>query len=218
VEMEYNIEDSKKKFEKIILEQIERVESILQNSESVDFNKLEKIIIGVVLGDGIGPKICQQTVDVLTGLLKDEISVGKIEFRIISGLTIENRLELGETLPKDTLDEIKQCHVLLKGPTTTPQAGDGTKNLESANVALRRELDLFANVRPIKVPNLGIDWTFFRENTEGSYVVGSKGMKVHEQISVDFCVTTQIGSERIARAAFDYAQKTGKKWLYSIVK
>jgi len=213
--MDYNIEISKQKFEAIINEQIERVNNLLQNSESIDFTSLDKIIIGIAEGDGIGPQICRQTVCVLTHLLKNE---DKIEFRNIPGLTIENRLSLGETLPKDTLAAIKQCHVFLKGPTTTPQMGDTGKNLESANVALRKELDLFANVRPVKVPALGIDWAFFRENTEGSYAVGSKGIKVHEEVSIDFCVTTRIGSERIARAAFEYARKMGKKRVTAVTK
>ena len=213
--MDYNIETSKQKFEAIINEQIERVNNLLQNSESIDFTSLDKIIIGIAEGDGIGPQICRQTVSVLTHLLKGE---DRIEFRNIPGLTIENRLSLGETLPEDTLATIKQCHVFIKGPTTTPQMGDTGKNLESANVALRKELDLFANVRPVKVPALGIDWAFFRENTEGSYAVGSKGIKVHEEVSIDFCVTTRIGSERIARAAFEYARKMGKKRVTAVTK
>jgi isocitrate dehydrogenase (NAD+) len=216
--MAYDIENSKKHFEEIINEQVARAQRLLENAGSVDFSTLDKIIIGVADGDGIGPQICQQTVNVLKHLLKEELSAGKIEFREIPGLTLENRLALGETLPRPTLSAIKECHVLLKGPTTTPQMGSGSKNLESANVALRKELDLFANVRPVRVPELGIDWTFFRENTEGSYAVGSKGIKVHEEISIDFCVTTRIGSERIARAAFEYAKKTGKKRVTVITK
>ena len=74
-------------------------------------------------------------------------------------------------------DRVKSCHVILKGPTTTPRAGDKWPNIESANVAMRKELDLFANVRPVKVPKEGIDWVFFRENTEGAYVLGSDGIK-----------------------------------------
>ena len=214
-----NIEASKKAFEAIIHEQITRVENLLKNTNAIDFSKQNKIIIGVVEGDGIGPQICIQTVKILKNLLKAETGEsGKIEIRQIPGLTIENRKALGETLPQDSLAAIKDCHVLLKGPTTTPQMGDSGKNLESANVALRKELDLFANVRPVRVPELGIDWTFFRENTEGSYAVGSKGIKVHEQISIDFCVTTQVGSERIARAAFEYANKTGKKRVTAVSK
>ena len=83
------------------------------------------------------------------------------------------------------LAELKSCDVILKGPTTTPQKGDGYPNIESANVAMRRELDLFACVRPVKVPEKGIDWTFFRENTEGAYMLGSKGIDM-DGMSIDF--------------------------------
>lgn len=114
--------------------------------------------------------------------------------------------------------EIKKCNVLLKGPTTTPSKGDGLPNLESANVTMRRELDLFANVRPVKVPEKGIDWTFFRENTEGSYAVGSQGINVNDDLAVDFCIHTTGGCERIARAAFEFAKNNGKKRVSAVTK
>ena len=101
------------------------------------------------------------------------------------------------------MEELKQCHVILKGPTTTPRQGDPWPNIESANVAMRKALDLFANVRPVKVPEEGIDWTFYRENTEGGYAVGSKGVNVTDDLAIDFVVQTHEGTERIARAAFE---------------
>jgi len=116
------------------------------------------------------------------------------------------------------LEEIKKCHVILKGPTTTPRKGDGWPNIESANVMMRKELDLFANVRPVRVPELGIDWTFFRENTEGAYAVGSKGFAVNDDINVDFTITTQEGTERIIRTAFEYAKKNGKTRVTAVTK
>lgn len=85
---------------------------------------------------------------------------GKIVFKNIEGLTIENRVAANKAIPDDVLEELKKCDVILKGPTTTPQAGDPWPNIESANVAMRKELDLFANIRPVKVPEEGIDWTF----------------------------------------------------------
>ena len=111
------------------------------------------------------------------------------------------------------LDEIKKCHVILKGPTTTPRAGDEWPNIESANVAMRKELDLFANVRPVKVPEKGIDWTFFRENTEGSYTLGSEGINVTDDLAIDFTVTTTEGTRRIAQMAYDYARKNHQDCL-----
>ncbi|KKM98009.1 hypothetical protein LCGC14_1162400, partial [marine sediment metagenome] len=91
--------------------------------------------------------------------------------------------------------------------TTTPRKGDKWPNIESANVTMRRELDLFANVRPVKVPELGINWMFFRENTEGAYVLGSQGINVTDDLAIDFKVITTQGSDRIIRLAFDYAAK-----------
>ena len=127
------------------------------------------------------------------------------------------RSEVNQAIPEDVLEELKACDVILKGPTTTPSKGDGP-NIESANVAMRRELDLFANVRPVKVEELGIDWTFFRENTEGEYVLGSKGIHVDDDVSFDFRVITTQGVRRIAKAAFDYAQNNGKKHVAIITK
>lgn len=207
-----------KQFEKIIKEQLLRVEKMKQQKEFVDYSKLDTIIIGVVGGDGIGPAITGQAQRVLEHLLADEVKKGKIEFRTIEGLTIENRVEVNKAIPDDVLEEIKKCHVILKGPTTTPKKGDPWPNIESANVAMRRELDLFANVRPVNVPELGIDWTFFRENTEGAYVLGSQGVQIDDDISVDFTVATTQGTERIARAAFDFAKRNGKKRVTCITK
>jgi isocitrate dehydrogenase (NAD+) len=201
------IEKAKEHFGKVVAEQLERVERMKQAQDWIDYNKLRPIIIGIVGGDGIGPFICQRAQRILEFLLQDEVNSGKVEFRVIEGLTIENRARVMKAIPDDVLEEIKQCHVLLKGPTTTPKKGDPWPNIESANVAMRRELDLFANVRPVRVPEKGIDWMFFRENTEGAYVLGSKGINVTDDLAVDFKVITTQGSDRIIRLAFDYAKK-----------
>ncbi|MQY54609.1 MAG: isocitrate/isopropylmalate dehydrogenase family protein, partial [Methanosarcinales archaeon] len=168
---------------------------------------LKPIVIGIIGGDGIGPYITKEAKRILEFLLEDKVNSGKVRFKEIEGLTIEHRVEVMQTIPDDVLEEIKNCHVILKGPTTTPKKGDTWPNLESANVALRRELDLFANVRPVKVPEQGIDWIFFRENTEGAYILGSKGINVTEDLAVDFKVITTQGAERILRMAFDYAKR-----------
>jgi isocitrate dehydrogenase (NAD+) len=143
----------------------------------------------------------------LEHVLKEDRASGKIKFKDIPGLTIENRVKHKKAIPDDVLKELKACHVILKGPTTTPQVGDKWPNIESANVAMRRSLDLFANVRPVKIPKDGVDWCFFRENTEGAYVLGSRGINVSEDLSIDFKVITEQGSERIIRMAFEYAKK-----------
>jgi isocitrate dehydrogenase (NAD+) len=189
-----------------------------QEKDFIQYDKLDKIIIGIVGGDGIGPAITNEAHRILEFLLKEEVEKGKVAFKVIDGLTIENRVKAMKAIPDDVLQELKECHVILKGPTTTPRAGDPWPNIESANVAMRKELDLFANVRPVKVPDKGIDWTFFRENTEGSYVLGSKGFHVNDDIAFDFTVTTTEGTERIARAAFEYAAKNGKKRVTVVTK
>ena len=203
------IETAKNHLEKVLREQFARIERMKATQDFTDYSKLSPIVIGIVGGDGIGPFITAKAQKILEFLLKEEIDKGKIIFRIIDGLTIENRAGHNKAIPDDVLDELKQCHVILKGPTTTPRAGDPWPNIESANVAMRKELDLFANMRPVKVPEQGIDWTFFRENTEGSYALGSDGIHVNNDLALDFTVTTQEGSYRIIKSAFDYAARNG---------
>ncbi|MEA1993022.1 MAG: isocitrate/isopropylmalate family dehydrogenase [Euryarchaeota archaeon] len=201
------IEKAKEHFGNVLAEQLERVERMKKSQEWTDYDSLEPIILGFVGGDGIGPFIAEQSKRVLEFSLKDEIDSGKVELRTIKGLTIENRAKVMKAIPEDVLEEIKNCHVILKGPTTTPKKGDKWPNIESANVAMRRELDLFANVRPVTVPEEGIDWIFFRENTEGAYILGRKGVNVTDDLAIDFKAITTQGSERIIRMAFDYAKK-----------
>lgn len=216
--MESQIKEALSKFEALIREQLERNEKIKATKEFTDFDNLDKIVIGICGGDGIGPIITKESARVIEFLLEDDVKSGRIEFKYIDGLTIENRVSVMKAIPDDVLDELKQCHVILKGPTTTPQAGDPWPNIESANVAMRKALDLFANVRPVKIPEQGIDWTFFRENTEGAYAVGSKGVNVTDDLAMDFVVTTTEGTERIARLAYEYAKKNHKERVSIINK
>ena len=215
---ELQIKNAVEKFETLIREQSDRSDNIKAQGDFVDYDKLDKIIIGVCGGDGIGPVITKESARVLEYMLADKVSEGKIEFKHIDGLTIENRVAANKAIPDDVLEELKACHVILKGPTTTPQAGDPWPNIESANVAMRKALDLFANLRPVKVPEEGIDWTFFRENTEGAYAVGSKGFNVTDDLAVDFVVTTTEGCERIAKLAYDYARRNKKERVSIITK
>lgn len=201
------IERAKEHFAQIVEEQLNRVEAIKKTADWIDYSQLKPIIIGIIGGDGIGPSIAKEARRVLEFLLDEGIKTGKIEIRDIEGLTIENRAKHNKSIPDDVLEEIKKCHVTLKGPTTTPRRGDPWPNIESANVAMRRYLDLFANVRPVRVPKDGIDWMFFRENTEGAYIMGSKGINITDDLAMDFKVITTQGSERIIRLAFEYAKK-----------
>ncbi|MDN5276539.1 MAG: isocitrate dehydrogenase [Clostridiales bacterium] len=212
------IQRAKEHFGKLIEEQLERIERMKSQQDFIDYNKLPTIVIGIVGGDGIGPYITSQAQRVLEFLLQDEVKAGKVTFKVIDGLTIENRARHNKAIPDDVLEQLKQCHVILKGPTTTPRAGDPWPNIESANVAMRKELDLFANVRPVKIPQEGINWTFFRENTEGAYAVGNKGIHVNEDLAIDFTITTYEGSYRILKAAFDYARKTGLNRVTVVTK
>ena len=201
------VDKAKEYFGQIVEEQLQRVEVMKKAQDWIDYSQVKPIIIGIIGGDGIGPYIAAEARKVLEFMLQEEVKSGKIEMRNIEGLTIENRAEQNKSIPEDVLEEIKKCHVTLKGPTTTPRKGDPWPNIESCNVSMRRYLDLFANVRPVKVPKEGIDWMFFRENTEGAYIMGSRGINVTEDLAMDFKVITSQGAERIIRLAFDYAKK-----------
>ncbi|MBI2964861.1 MAG: isocitrate/isopropylmalate dehydrogenase family protein, partial [Chloroflexi bacterium] len=212
------LERAREHFAKILIPQLERVERIKHEGDWVEYSKVKPINIGTIGGDGIGPAITEVAEHVLKELLAGEIKSGKVAFRSIQGLTIENRAKHMKSIPDDVLAEIKKCHVTLKGPTTTPEAGSPWPNLESANVSMRKELDLFANVRPVRVPAEGIDWTFFRENTEDLYALGSQGIDVTPDIAIDFRLITTPGSERLIDAAFAHAKKTGKKRVTVVTK
>ena len=212
--MENEIREAVTKFESLLRQQLERQERMEQAAPEKNFAGMKTITVGLIDGDGIGPIIMKQAERVLAKLLADDIASGRIVLKKIEGLTIENRLALGKAVPDDVLAAIKTCDVLLKGPTTTPKGG----TLESANVTLRRELDLYANVRPVAVPEEGIDWIFFRENTEGEYALGSRGVELPGKLTMDFKVTTDAGTRRIAKAAFDYARANGKKNVAIVTK
>lgn len=217
--IEKDIKAAASQFEEMLREQYERNERMKRAAEeSVSLADKDTIVIGMTPGDGIGPVIMDETRQVLETLLADKLASGAVSLKTIEGFTLERRLETGETVPSDVMEEMKTCDVLLKGPTTTPNAAMGGRNLESANVFLRKSFDLYANVRPVKVEAEGIDWTFFRENTEGEYALGSRGVRVGDSFSMDFKVTTAEGTKRIARKAFDYARDNGKKRVSIVTK
>lgn len=212
------IQDAENKFGELITNEMTRIEKMKQAEKATDFATKDTIVVGILPGDGVGPILMKQAVRVLNELVAPEIASGKIKLQEIEGMTIENRVEKLESLPADVLEEVKKCDVLLKGPMVTPRAGDGLPNLLSANTALRRALDLFAAVRPIRIKDKDIDWTFFRENIEGEYIWGDKGIQINEDLAVDFKVQTKQGSERIARAAFEFAKRNGKKNVTVVTK
>ena len=212
------IQIAQEKFAELIRSEFERIERMKADNEITDFSKLDEIVVGVLPGDGIGPIIMEQALRVLKNLMAPEIESGRLKIKEIEGMTIENRAAKMQSLPDEVFEEVKKCNVILKGPMVTPRASDPWPNLISANSLLRRGLELFAAVRPIKIPEKGIDWTFFRENIEGEYIWGNKGIQVNEDLAVDFKVQTKQGSERIARAAFEFARKNGKKNVTIVTK
>lgn len=212
------IQIAQEKFAQLIRSEFERIERMKADNEITDFSKLDEIVVGVLPGDGIGPIIMEQALRVLKDLMAPEIESGRLKIKEIEGMTIENRAAKMQSLPDEVFEEVKKCNVILKGPMVTPRASDPWPNLISANSLLRRGLELFAAVRPIKIPEKGIDWTFFRENIEGEYIWGNKGIQVNEDLAVDFKVQTKQGSERIARAAFEFARKNGKKNVTVVTK
>jgi len=217
--MDYGaIEKAKQHFGRLLEAQMKRMAVIKAQPDWIDYSRLTPIIIGIIGGDGIGPYIAKESERVLQFMLQEEIKKGKVELRTIEGLTIENRAACLKPIPDDVLAEIKKCHVTLKGPTTTPRKGDPWPNIESCNVAMRKELDLFANVRPVRVPQQGIDWIFFRENTEDVYALGPFGIEVDADIAIDFRLISAPGAERICRLAFEHARKTGKTRVTCVTK
>jgi isocitrate dehydrogenase (NAD+) len=212
------IDRAKEHFGKLLEVQMKRMERVKAMPDWIDYKMVKPVKIGIIAGDGIGPFIATESKRVLEFLLKDEVKTGKVEIGNIKGLTIENRAAHNKAIPDDVLAEIKKYHVTLKGPTTTPRKGDPWPNIESCNVALRKELDLFANVRPVRVPKQGINWIFFRENTEDLYALGPYGIEVDADIAIDFRLITAPGSDRICRLAFEHAKKNGRTKVTCVTK
>ncbi len=212
------IKQAQESFAKLIKSEFERIAHMKKEQKVKDFSLLKHIIVGVMPGDGIGPIIMKQALRVFNYLMREEVTSGRVVLKLIEGMTIENRAAKGESVPEECMTEIKKCDVLLKGPMVTPRAGDPWPNLISANSLLRRELGLFAAVRPITIPEKGFDWTFFRENIEGEYIWGNRGIVVNDDLAIDFKVATKQGVERIARAAFEFARKNDKKNVTIVTK
>lgn len=137
-----------------------------------------------------------------------------MEIRKIPGLTLAERMETMESIPANAMEAMKAYHVILKGPldnVTCPA-------IPSSVAAIRRALELNINLRPVANPILGYDWALFRENIEGAYIWGGKGIQVDEDLAVDFVVETKQQSLHIARMAFDYARRNGRKHVTSVTK
>ncbi len=169
--------------------------------------------VTLIPGDGIGPEVTAAAVKAIAATGVD-IEWEKIE------LNEEVILKTRETLPRPVIDSLHRTHTGLKGPVTTPIGGGYT----SVNVALRKELDLFANVRPVRtIPGIKtryqdvkIDMVIFRENTEDLYA-GLEHEVVHDVVT-SLKVITRIASMRIAKDAFKFARFTGRKKVTAVHK
>jgi len=167
----------------------------------------------LIPGDGIGPEVAHATVRAVEATGVDLVwRRAELNEAII--------LEAGKTLPQYLLDSLRETRVGLKGPVTTPVA----EGFQSVNVALRKTLDLFANVRPVKTlpgiksrfSDVAIDMVIFRENTEDLY--SGLEHEIVKDVVTSLKVITRTASERIARYAFTYAQKNSRQRVAAIHK
>ena len=167
--------------------------------------------VTLIPGDGIGPEVAEAARRVV------DASGAGIEWHVHPAGEAQMAVS-GTPLPEETLDAVRNDHVALKGPITTP-VGSGFR---SVNVALRKEFDLYANVRPLRsLPGVktryeGVDLVVVRENTEDLYA-GIEHM-IGDYAAESIKLITRTGSDRIARYAFDYAVANGRKKVTAIHK
>ncbi|SHF31161.1 isocitrate dehydrogenase (NAD+) [Fodinibius roseus] len=166
----------------------------------------------LIPGDGIGPEITDSVTTIF-----QEAGAPVNWIRCSAGLTAYE--ELGNPLPEETLEAIEKHRVALKGPLTTP-VGSGFR---SVNVELRKRFKLYSNIRPAKsLPHIesryaDIDLVMFRENTEGLYI-GKEKWVAKDKHAESIAVVTREASERLIRAAFDYARENGRKKITLVHK
>ena len=169
--------------------------------------------ITLIPGDGIGPEVAEATVRAV------EATGVPVEWERVE-LTAEVIIRAGESLPQNVLDSLERTRLGLKGPVTTPVAG----GFQSVNVALRKRLDLYANVRPVRnLPGLKtrfhdakIDLVLFRENTEDLYA--GLEHEVVPDVVTSLKVITRVASIRIARYAFEFTRKVRRKKVTAVHK
>ena len=172
--------------------------------------------IAVVHGDGIGPEVCRPAVDVIKAALGDRQTLDFIEYPGGAG----EYLRSGEALPAATLEGCRQADAILHGAVGDPNVvhPDGTEAGQDFSLKLRFTLDLYANIRYIKLYDGvtshlngrkagSIDYVIVRENVEGLYAARGGGVILRDQVATDSLVITREGTERIARTAFELARK-----------
>ena len=166
-------------------------------------------------GDGIGPEVCQSTVTVL----REACGAGVLDFIDMPG-GAGHYQRTGQVLPDETYQACRSGHAILHGAAGLPGVtyADGTEVGNDLHLQLRFKLDLFANVRPIrlyrgvKCPLVGfeagqIDYVVLRENTEGLYASRGAGVNLRGEVVTDTLVMTRRGVERIARFAFELSRR-----------
>ena len=171
--------------------------------------------VTLIPGDGIGPSITEATLRLLAAA-----GAGIVWDRQLAGMAAVQAHN--DPLPETTLASIRRTKLALKGPLETASG----KGFRSINVALRKEFDLFANVRPAKsvLPGLrfdGVDIVIVRENTEGLYIGIENYIKIgddEQAAAQSIAVVTRYGAERIHRYAFEYAVKHGRKMVTLVHK
>lgn len=160
--------------------------------------------IVLIPGDGIGPEITESVTTILEAAGADINWI-----RCNAGKKAND--EEGDPLPEETLEALQKYPVSLKGPLTTP-VGAGFR---SVNVALRKKLNLYSNIRPAKtLPHIqsrfdNVDLVMFRENTEGLYIGKEQWVQEHSHAE-SIAVVTKRASQKIIRAAFEYAQNNNR--------
>ncbi|MCD8361834.1 MAG: isocitrate/isopropylmalate dehydrogenase family protein [Lachnospiraceae bacterium] len=212
--LQADIERAKETFGELLASQTERIEKMKAAPAAPEYENMDKIIIGVIRGDGIGPYVMKQALRVVNSMLAKPIADGRIEIRFIPGLSVDERRVAMKSIPDESLEALLACDIILKGPLDNTSI----KGLGSSVAAIRRALDLTVNLRPVKNPILGYDWVMFRENIEGAYIWGSKGIQVDDDLAVDFVVETKQQSTHLARMAFEYARKNGRKHVSAVTK
>src|SRR5579864_8601107 len=169
--------------------------------------------VTLIPGDGIGPEVAEATVRAVNAT---GVSIDWQRADLNAGIITK----AGQVLPPHVIESIERTHVGLKGPVTTPIGGGFT----SVNVALRKQFDLYANVRPVhslpglktRFTDVTIDMVIFRENTEDLY--SGLEHEVVKDVVTSLKVITRTASIRIAEYAFDFARKTGRKKVTAIHK
>lgn len=176
---------------------------------------MSKYQIATIEGDGIGPEVTQATIRIL----EEACGTNALHFEMLDG-GANHYVRTGHVLPEDTFSACQNMHAILHGAAGMPGIvyPDGTEVGNDLHLRLRFRLDLYANVRPIKLlpgvvsplrafENSGIDYVIIRENTEGLYASRGAGVLLRDEFASDSLVITRKGTERVAKFAFELARK-----------